>query len=132
MTRKGYSDEADYYSQGFEKEGVVSVWVGLRGDKGDSEVDVLQDLCGVGYYRLDDQESNNFDFKLVDLRVLLADLSYSESFIEAVLNAAKSKGLVDARWVVAQYNFQYDPSKVSRTIADDSKFVGYFPYDDKL
>lgn len=128
MTRRDYSSEPDYYNQHFEKDGVVSVWVGLRGDEGDLDADVLQDLCGVGYYELSDQETNHFDFELVDLSKLLEELSYSGTFTQAALAAAKSKGIERARWVTVQYNFDYDPAKVKRKIADDPIFIGSFPY----
>ena len=47
------TDEVDYYGQGFESDGVVSVWAGVSdlSDAPDS-LDILQDLCGVGYYSL--------------------------------------------------------------------------------
>jgi hypothetical protein len=44
-------DEGDFYGQGFEQDGVVSVWVGLSNGADDrEEIDVLQDLCGIGCY----------------------------------------------------------------------------------
>jgi len=128
MAKKDYSDEDDYYSQGFEREGVVSIWVGLRGDEVDTGADVLQDLCGVGYYRLDDQESNNFDFEMVGVDKLLGDLSYSKSFLANAVEVARRRGVNEARWVTAQYNFDYDPSRVRRSIAADPVFIGSFTY----
>lgn len=128
MARKDYSDEDDYYSQGFEREGVVSIWIGLLGDEVDSGVDVLQDLCGVGYYRLDDQENNCFDFEIVGVDKLLGGLSYSKSFLASAVDAARKKGLSEARWVTVQYDFDYDPSKVLRPIAADPVFIGSFTY----
>lgn len=80
MAIRDYSDDEDYYSQGFEKEGVVSIWVGLEGRGNESNVDTLQDLCGVGYCNIDNQESNCFAFELVDLEKLFGDLSYSDFF----------------------------------------------------
>lgn len=64
MTRRDYSDDEDYYTQEFEQQDIVSVWLGMLGGEHDTEADVLQDLCGVGYYRLDDQEIHHVDFKL--------------------------------------------------------------------
>ncbi|MEO9279195.1 MULTISPECIES: immunity 22 family protein [Acinetobacter] len=123
-----YSDENDYYSQEFEKEGTVSIWAGIFGEGVDTDLDILQDLCGVGYYRLDDQETNNFNFEMVSLNKLLEDLSYSKSFINEVVSAAFEKGIVDCRWVIAQYDFSYKPSKVRRSIAKDPIFIGSFKY----
>jgi hypothetical protein len=65
MPINDYTEDNDYYTQGFESEGVVSIWVGLTNSKDTpDEIDVLQDLCGVGYYDLDSQESNYVDYKL--------------------------------------------------------------------
>ncbi|MBC3919098.1 immunity 22 family protein [Undibacterium sp. CY18W] len=128
MALRDYSDDDDYYDQDFRKKGVVSVWVGLRSDEGDADADVLQDFCGVGYYDLDAQESNSFNFELVNLEKLFNGISYSSSFKNNVLSTAYRKGIHLARWIVVQYEFGYDPAKVSRPIADDPIFIGYFDY----
>ncbi len=131
MALRDYSEDDDFYSQGFEKKGVLSVWVGLKDRCEEKDVDTLQDLCGVGYYRLSDQESNSFDYQLVDLSRLLADLSYSKSYIDDVVSAARGKGVEKARRVVVQYDFAYDPSVVAREIDEDPIFLGVFHYSDK-
>lgn len=128
MSRNDYSEDDDYYSQGFEKNGVVSLWVGLSDRSTAPDVDTLQDLCGVGYYRIDDQEGNCFNFEEVDLSKLLIGLSYSNSFLSNALTAAKNKGITSARWVTAQYEFEYNPEKVIRPIANDPTFIGAFNY----
>lgn len=123
-----YSDDDDFYEQDFQRQNKVSVWVGVDGDQGKPELDILQDLCGVGYYRLSDQEHWNFHFAVVDLRELIAPLSYSATFIDAAIAAARKRGLEKARWVTVQYDFEYDPSKVTRQIACDPVFIGSFLY----
>lgn len=107
---------------------MVSVWIGLTDDEGEPDLDVLQDLCGVGYYRLSDQEHYNFNFDIADLRDLITPLSYSATFIDATLAAARKHGLEKARWITVQYDFDYDPLKVTRQIADDPIFIGSFSY----
>lgn len=131
MALKDYAelDEEDFYGQGFRQDGVVSVWAGLSDRKDDAEgLDVLQDLCGVGYYNLDKQDANCFEFELVAIRRLLEECSYSATFIDQVLESAKIKGVESARWVTLQYDFSYDPSRVKRRIAQDPVFLGVFPY----
>ena len=129
MPLKDYSDEDDYYTQGFEKDGVVSIWVGLKDNADDPEdLDVLQDLCGVGYYELDNQEANCFDFRRVTLQELLEEISYSKSFMKEALDTAQNKELSEALWVTVQFDFEYDPSRVNRKIADDPVFLGSFTY----
>ncbi len=128
MSKNDYSEDDDYYSQGFEKNGVVSLWVGLGDRSSEPDVDTLQDLCGVGYYKIDDQEGNCFNFDEVDLYNLLKGLSYSDSFLSEALAAAKNIGITNARWVTAQYEFEYNPEKVTRPIAEDPTFIGVFNY----
>ncbi|MDC5066985.1 immunity 22 family protein [Acinetobacter baumannii] len=128
MSLNAYSDDNDYYNQGFEKEGIVSIWAGILGEDVDPNLDILRDLCGVGYYNLDDQETNNSNFEMISLNELLEDLSYSKSFINEVIDAAFDKGIVDCRWVIVQYDFDYNPFKVKRRIAKDPIFIGSFKY----
>jgi hypothetical protein len=128
MTIRDYSEDDDFYTQGFERDGVVSIWIGLNPGDVDGDVDVLQGLCGVGYYRADDQEGNSFDFELTDLSDLMRDLSYSESYIISAIDAARIKGHERARWVIVQYDFDYRPEGVKRPIANDPIFIGSFPY----
>lgn len=123
-----YSDDEDYYSQDFDKNGVLSIWLGMTDRSLDTDIDTLQDLCGVGYYELSAQESNSFNYELVDLRRLFADISHSQSFLDAVILAAKEKGIEKARRVTVQFDFEYDPKKVTREIATDPIFLGTFSY----
>lgn len=133
MALNDYSieDEDDYYSQGFEIEKCLSLWVGMSDNSSDRDgLDVLQDLCGVGFYDLDYQESNCFDFELTDIELLIKDLSYSESYLPDVLKKLKEVGILQAKWIIVQFDFAYDPKKVKRTVAEDPIFIGVFKYDD--
>lgn len=127
---RDYSDEDDYYTQDFERTGVVSIWLEIRPPDADTdmETDTLQDLCGVGYYRLDQQDRYYFDGKFSKLPQLLEKLSYSASFADTVVDAAKRKGIQQAVGIVAQYDFAYDPRRVSRPVAEDPVFLGVFGY----
>lgn len=128
MARRDYSDEDDFYSQGFVKKGAVSIWIGIKDRSTEQDIDTLQDLCGVGYYRLTDQERNALGQEVVDLERLLKDLSYSASFHDHAVSAARNKGVERARTVIVQYDFAYDPTKVSREIDVDPLFLGVFDY----
>jgi hypothetical protein len=129
MSTNDYSEDNDYYTQGFESDGMVSIWIGLTNNQCPlSELDVLQDLCGVGYYDLDSQESNCFDCESASLKDLLNEMSYSTSFINEALEDAQKKGLSYGAWVVIQYDFKYDPAKVERKIASDPVYLGCFKY----
>ena len=131
MVRRNYSDDDDFYTQGFEKKGVVSVWLGMEGELAEKNIDTLQDLCGVGYYRLSDQEGKCFNFELANVSRFLVNLSYSSSFREAVVSEAKKRGIEEARWAVVQYDFAYDPARVTRKIENDPLFIGVFSYSDE-
>jgi len=124
--------EDEFYSQDFEKEGVVSIWLGLEDiKKEDEELDVLQNFCGVGYYNLDDQESNTFDFKETKIQELLKDISYSESFIDEAVKKAQEKNIQSAKWVIVQYDFAYDLNKINIDISKEPIFLGVFDYEDE-
>lgn len=131
MARRDYSNDDDFYSQGFEKKGVVSIWIGTKDRSTERDIDTLQDLCGIGYYRLSDQERNALGQEAGDLGRLLNDLSYSSSFLDQAVFEARSKGVERARTVIAQYDFAYDPTKVSREIDVDPLFLGVFDYSEE-
>ena len=110
----------------FEQEGVVSIWVFQdQEDPVDADKDVLKDLCGVDYYEIDSQEGVTNDHPQ-PLSSLMSQLSYSGSFIQDALNAAKRMGIMEAYGVMVQFDFAYDPSKVTRQISKDPAFIGYF------
>jgi hypothetical protein len=127
MPLRDYSEDEDFYTQGFESTGEVSIWLGYSQDA-DESTDVLQDLCGVGYYSLDDQEANCFSFELTKVARLLEEISYSASFLAAAVRAAKRRELSEARWVTVQFDFAYAPEKVKRPVAADPIFLGVFRY----
>lgn len=127
MALRDYSEDDDFYTQGFEQPGVFSLWVSTSVAEPNSQIDVLQDLCGVGYYSLDDQEANALN-GLVPLEELLRELSYSESFMANVLASAHASGVNLACWVVVQFDFAYNPTKVQRSVSSDVRFLGVFPY----
>ncbi|RQO44193.1 hypothetical protein DBV14_25015 [Variovorax sp. KBW07] len=127
MPHRDYSEDDDFYTQDFESPGKVSIWLGYSQDA-DQLIDVLQDLCGVGYYSLDDQEANCFSFELTKVERLLEEISYSGSFAATAVKVAERRKLSEARWVTVQFDFAYAPEKVKRPIADDPIFLGVFRY----
>ena len=131
MPLRDHSQDDDFYGQGFSRKGVVSVWVGTTPAPADARVDTLQDLCGVGYYRLSDQESNACDGDAAtDLATLFEPISYASSFLPAVLDAAWQAGISKAFWITVQFDFEYRKEAVRRPIAPQPVFLGAFPYSD--
>jgi hypothetical protein len=121
-------------SPSFRKKGKVSLWVGvckpnLKAMKG---VDILKDLCGVGYYDLDDQEISavNDRFPPAPLAEILGRLSYSSSFIDAALQVAEEKKIHQAYWALAQFDFAYDRRRVRVDVAAAPMFLGVFDWND--
>lgn len=111
---------------GFERDGRVSIWAFREEeDPADVEKDVLKEFCGVDFYDSDFQEGVNCQ-ALESLVILLTQLSYSDSFIDAALRAADQIGITMAFGVVAQFNFEYDPKQVTRPASDDPVFIGAF------
>jgi hypothetical protein len=111
------------------KEGVVSVWIGIKPGEPDESIDVLKDLCGVEHYDLDAGEGNaNDNLQLGAIADLVQPLSYSKSFIDAAVKAAHDGGIEHGRWVTIQYDFAYDLAKTVKPVADDPQFIGVFPY----
>jgi len=111
----------------FEKEGWISVWSGMSAE--DREQDILKSFCGIDYYDVDFQEILVApDWEVIDSTQLFERLSFADSYLDKLIHAATTKGLVKCRYVVAQFNFKYDPKKVTKPIAPDPVFVGTFRY----
>ncbi len=109
----------------FESRGWVSIWASLTTE--DQDKDVLRDLCGVDYYDVDYQENIAAEnWNLTPIRELICKLSYSDSYIEKAVSSAEKKGVREARQVVMQLNFKYDPGKVTKKIMEDPIFLGAF------
>ena len=120
-------ERSDY----FDKEGIVSGWLGLTTPQRDASVDILRDLCGAEAYDLDFQEIVAVgEFEEAPVVEVLRQLSYSRSFLTAAVRTAESQGTRKALWAVAQYNYAYDPSRVYVPIATDPVFIGCFPWSD--
>lgn len=114
----------------FEKPGVVSVWLFLEPENpSDRNKDVLRDLCGVDSYDLDQQEGIAPESP-TPVGALLQPLSYSESFAADAADAAERMGIMQAYAVIAQFDFAYERAKVTRRVAPDPMFLGWFNWHD--
>lgn len=91
-------------------------------------MDVLQDLCGVGYYELDNQEISGAGVEESSIYELLMAISYSPSFANQAIQNASNLGMTVGFWLLAQFDFAYEPSRVLREIAVDPIFIGQFMY----
>ena len=113
----------------FEKEGVVSIWIGQSMDT--PGVDVLEGLCGVDYYDVDFQECIISDKEQkIPVEDLVKQLSYSDSYLNDAVKSAREKTITSAVWVIMQLNYSYDPNAITKNISDDPIFLGVFEYED--
>ena len=87
---------------------------------------------GFGYYDDDFVESyfDDPEKKMIPIEELIAPLSYSSSFLDAVTQRAKAIGLVTTSYVFLMYNFKYDPNVTGTEKSKYFRFVGTFPYVD--
>jgi hypothetical protein len=107
-------------------EGIVSIWIGQKAVEPGS--DFLRDKYAVEYHDPDDQECIVGE-GLTPLNELASRLSHSESFIKSLLQMAASLRLTSALWVMAQYDFSYDPNKAGLSVTpEEPLFVGAFEW----
>jgi hypothetical protein len=120
-------ERSDY----FDREGLVSVWLGLSKPERDEGVDILSDLCGVEGYDVDAQDIVAVgNFEKAPIADILQQLSYSASFLGDAVRAAEARGIRSAFWALGQYDFAYDPARVYTPVAPDPVFIGSFPWSD--
>ena len=111
-----------------EQPGVVSLWLFRElEDPADAGKDILKELCGVDSYDPDFQEGVNHDAPK-PVSELLEPLSYSASFRELATSAAERLRVAEAYAVVAQYDFAYDPARVTKPVVKDPIFLGTFAW----
>jgi hypothetical protein len=135
-----------YDGPDFDREGVVSIWIGTRpwndpewpedycvpnygGDDDEQLCDFTTDF-GFDHFDLDKTESNYSDDGLmVDLELLLNPLSYSPSYGEKAVAEAKRNGLAtaSAAWLI--FDFAYDPRVTGIVQSRFLRFLGSFEYD---
>jgi hypothetical protein len=108
----------------FEEDGVVSLWVGKVPVAAGSNF--LRDHYGVEYYDPDNQECV-VEESSTPISEIVCKLSYSESFRDAATIEAKRIGIRSGLWVMAQYDFAYDPELVGiKVLPREPVFLGRF------
>lgn len=112
----------------FEMPGIVSVWVGqIRPEPGSN---ALREKFGVEYYDSDFRDCIVGEGRS-PIRDLAYQLSYSESFLDSLLQKAADKGVTSAWWILAQYDFAYDPARAGLSaLPAEPSFLGNFHWHD--
>jgi hypothetical protein len=115
-------------SVSFGKKGIVSVWVGQTNVEQGSNF--LRDKFGVEYYDPDDQDCIVGENRS-PIRDLASRLSYSDTFLDLLLEKAGSMGVTSSLWILAQYDFEYDPDRVGVSVLPrEPLYVGSFDWHD--
>ncbi|WP_137940334.1 immunity 22 family protein [Chitinivorax sp. B] len=118
----------------FEKDGVVSAWIGnfsnedelfshvqkIYDQDGNSSSDFLSDFK-LGWYDEDFSEANFID--LQDLRNSLAAHSYSDSFLSSLMSDLAGKDSFNSIYLI----YDIDASALS-SVAGRMKFLGVYGY----
>jgi len=109
------------------REGWVSIWFFQR--EGTNADDVLRDIFHIDNYNIAMQDVvGEANWDALPVTELLRRLSYSATFAEAVLLTANARGIFLARRALAQYDFEYDPSKAAIPTKDDPIFIAAVRY----
>jgi hypothetical protein len=112
----------------FEQPGTVSLWLFRKPeDPADVGKDILKEFCGVDDYDLDHQEYIE-QKSPTPVRPLIERLSYSASFLDHAVAAAKRRRISEALGVLAQFEFAYDPEQATGRVARDPIFLGCFQW----
>jgi hypothetical protein len=109
-----------------DQPGFVSIWIGRH--RHGPEVEILRDLCGVEHYDTDFQEcviGKNWSEE--SLASLIDSLSYSASFKDQAIEAARKKGISNALWLIAQYDLAVAPETEGHH-RNDVTFLGTFAW----
>jgi hypothetical protein len=123
-----------------EKKGVVSVWVGKftnevefenyitekYGQIDDSTLSEFAKDSGLKWYDHDLREADFNSDGLVSIRTLLLQTSYSESFIDNVVQKAKNKNLEKGNAIFLLFDCDYSGVDNSKS---KFQFIASVPYD---
>jgi hypothetical protein len=84
---------------------------------------------GFGFYDHDSVEMNVSQTGPGPVRDLLADVSYSASFLEAAASAAERQGIRQTELIFLMDDFEYDPKVTEIEQGKHLRFLGCFDYD---
>ena len=110
----------------YRKDGAVSLWIGQKRVTPGSNF--LRDQFGVDYYDPDNQECI-VEEAVTPIFDLVSRLTCSESFRVAAIEAVEHLGVTSALWVMAQFDFAYDPLAAGlKSAPSEPLFIGKFDW----
>ncbi|HEY9226352.1 MAG TPA: immunity 22 family protein [Gemmatimonadaceae bacterium] len=126
----------------FEKIGVVSIWVAtvplskipktyfeMREDDDEEAFTPFSNDFGFGWYDHDSVDSNNSSEKPKSLDRLIGECSFSVSFSDKAVAAAKKQGLDKTPAVFLLYDIDYRPKMTGVSQSKYMAFLGSFKHD---
>jgi uncharacterized repeat protein (TIGR04138 family) len=127
---------------GFNRLGIVSLWVGTFASVEDSEVyfgipdeigvylppEAFMADFGLGDFQPDNLEVNFEQVSPRSLAELLRDVTFADSFVHQALDAAVRQGIYETQGVALLYNFDYRLKSARCDVAGPLRFIGAFPF----
>lgn len=111
-----------------EEDAAISLWAGQQRVAPGSNF--LRDLYGVDDYDPDNQECIVED-SVAPIKDIISKLSYSDSFVDAAVVAADQLGIRSALWVMAQFDYAYDPAAAGiAPMPQEPVFIGRFDWNE--
>ena len=133
-------------SHHFGEDGYVSIWVGefpskeLREEhlrersgeeRGTGALAAWMGEFGFAWFDHDFMSTNWTGLSLRPLSKLVAQCSYSASYLDAALAAAQEQGISTTQCVLLLFNFCYDPKVTGVKEGSYLRFLGAFRYVDE-
>lgn len=108
----------------------ISIWIGKKiVEENDDDTNILKDIFKIKEYDEDMEEIYFVSGKLSKINELVEPLSFSETFIEAVIEEANKLNIKEGSYIIALYDFAYDESVLEEEV-EEPIFLGTFEYDD--
>jgi Immunity protein 22 len=126
----------------FERKNVLSMWVAIvplseipdeyfqqQEDEDENAFTPFSRDFGFGAYGLDSLETNIVGERIKTFDQLVGQLSFSKSFVEQAVAAARKQGLENAQGVFVLYEIDYRPKMAGASKSPYMAFLGSFKYD---
>lgn len=108
----------------------ISIWIGKKiVEESDDDTNILKDIFKIKEYDEDMEEIYFVSGKLSKVEELIEPLSFSNTFIDSVLEEAHKLNIKEASYIIALYDFAYDESVLEAEV-EEPVFLGTFEYDD--
>jgi uncharacterized repeat protein (TIGR04138 family) len=126
----------------FRRTGFVSLWVGTFPSVEAAEAyfgipdeigaylppEAFAADCGLGDFPPENLEVNFEQVSPRPLRELLADATFSTSFLDQAVEAANRQGIYEAQGIALLYDFDYRAKRAWFIDVGPLRFIGTFPY----